>query len=194
MGNFASVYVLFNGTNGTYVGDGNNVQINVNCDRMFSYSPRQCWLKRSTMPGDGTQIRYIVTFNPSDPEFDQNTLQGYMIENEGQDVMIDIINWQALITACNCPDCTDSTGNLVARYYVYGQTPFSPLTANWFCVQRADDGSGYSHAKFVTDYAMNYIGNVRLKSNNSGVSIYTFQSFYSLLQLTAQGTDVITQC
>lgn len=191
---FASVYALYNGNSGTYVGDGNAVLINVNCDRLRDYSPRPCWLKRNLLPGDGTQIRYILTFNSADPEFDSNTLQGFFIEGDGQDSMIDIVNWQALIDACNCPDCTDTGGNLVARFYVYGQPSFAPLTGNYFCITRADDGSGYAHNVFVTDYATQYIGNVRMKSNNSGISVYTFQSFYSLNQLTAIGTDVIVQC
>lgn len=191
---FVTAYALYNGTSGTYVGDGQAIPININCDRLRDYSPRPCWLKRNLFPGDGTKIRYILTFNSADPEFDQNTLQGYFIEGDGQDTMIDIVSWQAFLDACNCPDCVGTTGNLVPRFYTYGQPAFTPLTSLFFCVTRLDDGSGYAHDKFVTDYLTFYIGNVRLKSNNSGVSVYTFQSFYPLNQIIAQGTDTIVQC
>lgn len=189
----ATVYALYNGNSGNYVGD-QNIQLNVNCNLMRDYSPRQCWLKRRLMPGDGTQIQSLITFDGTDPEIDSNTLQGYWIEVDGQDTMIDIVDWQHLITACNCPDCVSGTGNPVARFYVYGAPTFSAPVGNFYCVTRADDGSGYAHDVVVTDYAMQYIGNVRVKSNVSGVSVYTFQSYYSLAQLTAMGTDTIVQC
>jgi hypothetical protein len=190
---FASVYAIYNGTSGTFVG-ANNVLINVNCDRLRDYSPRPCWLKVRLMPGDGTQIQYLLTFDGTDPEIDSNTLLGFFIEGDGQDTMIDIINWQALIDACNCPDCTDTGGNLVARFYTYGIPTFSVPTGLYYCVTRADDGSGYAHDVAVTDYVTQYVGTMRLKSNVSGVSVYTFQSFYTIAQLQPIGTDTIVQC
>jgi hypothetical protein len=192
---FASAYVLYNGTSGSYVGD-QAVQIQMDCTRFRAYSPRQCWLKRRLMPGDGTQIQHLLTFNGSDPEIDSNTLVGFMVENDGQDTMIDIVSAAALVTACNCPDCVSGTGNPVARNYPYGVPTFTAPVGLFYCVTRADDGSGYSVDKFVTDYVTGYIGNIRVKSNVSGVSVYTFQSFYTLAQLQAiaVGTDVIAQC
>lgn len=191
----ATAYVLYNGTSGSYVGD-QNVQIQIDCTRLRAYSPRQVWLKRRLLPGDGTQIQYLLTFNALDPEIDSNTLVGYMIENDGQDTMIDIVTATALVTACNCPDCVSGTGNPVARTYAYGIPTFTAPVGLFYCVTRADDGSGYSVDKFVTDYVTGYIGNIRVKSNVSGVTVYTFQSFYTLAQLQAiaVGTDSIVQC
>lgn len=191
----ASVYVLYNGTSGSFVGD-QNVQIQVDCNRLRAYSPRPCVLKRRLMPGDGTTIQYLLTFNLSDPEIDSNSLSGFSIENDGQDVMIDVVSAAAFVTACNCPDCVSGTGNPVARLYTYGIPTFVVPGGLFYCITRADDGSGYAVDKFVTDYVPNYFGNIRFKSNNSGVSIYTFQSFYSLAQLQQLliGADTIAQC
>lgn len=195
MGNLATAYVIYNGTDGSFVGDQNqNTTIQINCDRLRAYSPRPCWLKRNLFAGDGTQIRYQLTFNGSDPEFDQNTLQGYFIENDGQDTMIDVVSWQALVEACNCGDCAAQNGNVIARYYAYGWPNFSPLTGNTYCLTRADDGSGYAHDVAVTDYQNQYYGNMRLKSNLSGISTYVFSSFYTISQLTPIGTDSIAAC
>lgn len=190
-----SAYVLYNGTSGSYVGD-KNTQIQIDCNRLRAYSPRPVWLKRRLLPGDGTQIQYLLTFDGTDPEIDSNTLQGFMIENDGQDTMIDIVSAAALVTACNCPDCVSGTGNPVTRLYNYGIPTFTAPVGLFYCVTRADDGSGYSVDKFVTDYVPNYVGNIRVKSNISGVTIYTFQSFYSLakLQTLLIGTDTIAQC
>jgi hypothetical protein len=192
---FATAYVLYNGTSGSYVGD-QNIQININCDRMRAYSPRPVWLKRRLMPGDGTQIQYLPTFNATDPEIDSNTLVGFAIEVDGQDTIIDIVTWQALITACNCPDCVDGFGNLVTRLYTYGVPAFTTPTALFYCVTRADDGSLYAHSRVATDYTTSMIGNVQVVSNISGVSIYRIQSYYTISQLLALavGTDVIAQC
>lgn len=191
----ASVYAIYNGTSGTYVGDSATpVLLNVNCDRLRDYSPRPCWLKRRLMPGDGTQMQYLLTFDGTDPEIDSNTLQGFFIEGDGQDTMIDILNWQALIDACNCPDCTDTGGNLVARFYSSGIPSFTSPVALYYCVTRADDGSGFAVDVFVEDYLTQYIGNIRVKSNVSGVSVYTFASFFSISQFTPIGTDTIVQC
>lgn len=190
-----SAFVLYNGTSASYVGD-KNVQIQIDCNRLRAYSPRPVWLKRRLMPGDGTIIQNLLTFDGTDPEIDSNTLQGFMIENDGQDVMIDIVSAAAFVTACNCPDCVSGTGNPVARFYAYGVPSFAPPTGLFYCITRADDGSGSAVDKFVTDYVPNYIANIRIKSNNSGVSVYTFQSFYSLVQLQKYlvGTDTIAQC
>lgn len=191
----ASAYVLYNGTSGSYVGD-QAVQIQINCNELRAYSPRQVWLKRRLMPGDGTQLQYLLTFDGTDPEIDSNTLVGYMIENNGQDTMIDIVSAAALVTACNCPDCVSGTGNPVARTYPYGVPTFTAPVALFYCVTRADDGSGFSVDDFVTDYVTAYIGNVRVKSNVSGVTVYTFQSYFNLakLQSLMVGTDTVVQC
>ena len=189
----ATAYVIYDGTSGTY--EGGNKTIQINCDRLRAYSPRPCWLKRRLMPGDGTKLQYLLTFDVNDPEItDVNTLQGYAIEVDGQDTMIDIASDTALVAACNCPNCNTPNSNLITRFYTSGIPSFVTPTANHFCVTRSDDGTGYAHDKMVMDYTGRYIGNMRLKSNTSGVSVYTFDSFYSLAQLKPVGTDVITIC
>lgn len=190
-----SAFVLYNGTSGSYVGD-QNVQIQIDCTRLRAYSPRPCWLKRRLLPGDGTQIQYLLTFNSLDPEIDSNTLVGFFIENDGQDTMIDIVSAAAFVTACNCPDCVSGTGNPVARLYAYGIPTFTTPVALFYCITRADDGSLFAHSKVTTDYTVDQIGNFQSVSNISGVSIYRIQSFYTLAQLQALavGADVIAQC
>lgn len=191
---FATAYVIYDGTSGTYVGNQNST-IQINCDRMRAYSPRPCYLLRHLFPGDGTQIEYLMTFQVSSEDLlDPNTIQGYAIEVDGQDTMIDIASWQALITACNCPDCTDANGNLVARFYTSGIPDFNPPSINTLCITRNDDGSSFAHNEVAMAYTGRYIGSVRLKSNITGVSIYTVQSFYTATTLIPVAGDVISSC
>lgn len=193
----ATAYVIYDGTGATYEGGLKTIQIN--CDRLRAYSPRPCYLKRRLMPGDGTQIQYLLVIqdinsSPTDPEIDSNTIQGFAIEVDGQDTMIDIVSADALVAACNCPNCNTPNANFITRFYTSGISAFTPPVANHFCVTRSDDGSGYAHDKMVMDYTGRYIGNIRMKSNTSGVSVYTFDSFYALARLTPVGSDVITIC
>lgn len=191
---FAQAYIIYDGTSGTYVGNQNKT-ININCDRLRAYSPRPVWLLRRLMPGDGTQIQHLLTFEPSSAEIaDANTIQGFAIEVDGQDTMIDIASATALDNACNCPDCVAPNGNIVTRFYTGGIASFVAPTLNTLCVTRSDDGSGYAHDKMVMDYTGRYIGIVRLKSNVSGVSVYEVHSFYSTTTLIPVGTDVISSC
>jgi hypothetical protein len=193
---FATAYVIYDGTSGTYVGN-QNTTIQINCDRMRAYSPRPCWLLRNLFGGDGTQIEYLLTFQPSSQELlDSNTIVGYFIEVDGQDTMIDIATWQALITACNCPDCTDANGNLVARNsdYASGIPDFVPPSTNQLCITRNDDGSSFAHNEVAMNYTGRYIGIVRHISYVSGVSIYQIQTFYTATTLIPVNGDVIASC
>jgi hypothetical protein len=188
----ATAYVIYNGTSGTY--EGGNKTITINCDRLRAYSPRPVWLKRRLMPGDGTVIQYLLSFDDNDPEVDINSIRGFFIENDGQDTMIDIPSVQALVDACNCPNCDSPNGNVIARLYTSGIQPFVSPTLNTICITRLDDGSGYAHDKAVMDYTGRYIGTMRMKSNNSGTSIYEMKTFYSLSQITPVGADVLASC
>lgn len=191
---FATAYVLYDGNSGTYVGDqGKTIQIN--CDRMRAYSPRPCYLLRRLMPGDGTQEQALLTFEVGSPEWaDTNTLRGYAIEVDGQDTMIDIVSWEDLINACNCPDCDSPDGNPVASNY--GGTPpaFNPPTLLKYCITRLDNGTGYDHDKAVTDYVGQYVGDMLAICN---VAVEGgFQSTYQVeaYQIpTAIGDDVIAE-
>lgn len=184
-----SAYVIYDGTSGTYVG-GANKTIQINCERLKAYSPRPVWLLRRLMPGDGTQIQHLVTFQPTSAELlDPNTIQGFWIEVDGEDTMIDIASAEALINACNCPDCDTPDGNPVARFYTSGIPQFAQLTLNTYCLTRTDDGSGYAHDVAVMAYTGRYVGTMRLRSNVSGVSHYQFQAFGDAP--TPVGTDVI---
>ncbi|HLA59530.1 MAG TPA: hypothetical protein VK622_12240 [Puia sp.] len=182
-----SAYILYDGNSGTFVGDQNKT-IQINCERMRAYSPRPAWLLRRLMPGDGTQIQSLLTFELTSNDQDANTLQGYAIEVDGQDSMIDIVTWEALINACNCPDCDDPDGNPVARFYSSGTPAFTPLTLNTYCITRNDDGTGYDHDVAVMAYTGRYVGNMRLRSNLSGVSHYQIEA-YSKPQ--SVGSDVV---
>jgi hypothetical protein len=188
----ATAYVVYDGTSGTY--EGGLKTISINCDRLRAYSPRVAWLKRRLMPGDGTQIQYLPTFETNDPEVDINSIRCFAIEVDGQDTFIDIASMDALTNACNCPDCNSPNGNVITRLYTSGIPQFVPPTLNTFCLTRLDDGSLYAHRKVTMDYTGRYIGNMTMTSHNSNTSIYTFQSFYSLAQLTPVLADVIVAC
>lgn len=173
---FVTAYVIYNGTSGNYVG-WQNATIQINCDRLRAYSPRPCLLKRRLMPGDGTTIQYFLTFDMLDPEADSNTIQGYFIEVDGQDTMIDIASWTNLVAQCNCPDCDTPGGNIVPRFYTSGISDFVPPTTTTYCIQRSDDGTDGDHEVFSTDYTGRYIGSARLRRNVSGVSFYQIDAF-----------------
>ncbi|MGL4630037.1 MAG: hypothetical protein ACRCVT_02430 [Leadbetterella sp.] len=148
-----------------------------------AFTPRNVWLLRYLIPGQN-QVQYLMTFTPSSEQLaDPNTIQGLYLEQDGEGVMIDCISISNFNTIAN------SGGALTTRY----STPptFTIPSALWYCVTRSDAGTGYAHDVLATDYVGQYIGNVRLKSNASGVSIYTFQSYEKPIAI---GSDTIAQC
>lgn len=191
MPNLVNAYVIYNGTTNEFVGD-NGVTISINCERLAAFSPRPVWLKRLLAPGDGTIILYEPTFNPtSDELLDTNTLQGFWIEQDGMDVMIDVTTQAAFQTACDA--CCGTVPTIIANNYA-GNTPdFTPLTLNTFCIYRFDNGSAGAHDAFAWAYTGQYIGTAVMRSNFSNVSHYTIRSYWTLLQWASilQGTDVI---
>ncbi len=192
MPNLVNAYVIFDGNSSTYVGD-QAITISINCERLQAFSPRPVWLTRTQAPGDGTIILYEPTFNPSSAQLDDpNTLHGFWIEQDGQDVMVDVTTQAAFQAACDA--CCGAVPAIIANNYAGAATAFAPLAANWLCVTRADDGSAGAHDAFADDYVGQFIGLARLKSNSSGVSVYTFQSYYTVSQITPFGSDTIANC
>ncbi len=185
MANLVNAYVIYNGTTGLYVGDDSpRPTVTINCERLNAFSPRAVWLKRILAPGDGTIILYEPTFDPtSDELLDTNTLQGFWIEQDGQDVMIDAVSLAAITDACMA--CCGEGTDLVAPFYDAGVTAFSPLTLNTFCIYRLDDGSAGAHDAFAADYVGTFVGKCVMRSNLSNTSHYTLQSYYTLAQFTA---------
>lgn len=173
--------VIFKG--GQYVFNDPENQVDLNSAKIDAFSPRVCWLLRTIVPGTN-QVQYLITFTPSSEEIaDTNTIQGLWVEQDGKGIMIDCISVDNFNTIAN------AGGNLQRRY---GAAPaFTTPTPSWWCITRADNGSGAAHDKVVTDYIGQYIGNVRVKSNNSGISIYTVQAFGTL---KAIGTDSVAIC
>lgn len=191
MSNLVNAYVIYDGTTNRFVGD-DYVTISINCDRLNSFSPRPVWLKRFLAPGDGTTILYEPTFSPtSDELLDSNILQGFWIEQDGQDVMIDVTTQAAFQTACDA--CCGTVPTIIASLYNGNVPDFSLLTLNSFCIYRLDDGSAGAHDDFAWDYTGKYIGTAQLRSNFSNTSHYTIKSFYTLAQMKALlvGTDTI---
>lgn len=178
--------VLFTATaiyleNGRYVfNDASNV-VTINAPEIDAFSPQPVWLLRYLIPGNN-QVQYQLTFQPSSADLsDANTLLGFWIEQEGVGVMIDCIGLDQLLAVAN------GTGTIQRRY---GAAPaFTSPTPSWWCITRADDGSGFAHDTLVMDYIGQYYGNVRLKTNTSGVSVYTFQAYGSV---TAVKNDSVT--
>lgn len=169
---------------GQYVfNDPNNV-IDLNSLQIDSFAPRNCWLLRYIVPGTN-QVQYMLTFNPSSADLaDSNTIQGLWVEQQGKGVMIDCIsidNFNSILNA--------GSGNLQRRY---GSAPdFTTPTPSCFRITRADNGTGSAHDQVVTDYVGQYIGNVRLVSNNSGISVYEISAYGTPVAI---GTDSIAAC
>lgn len=161
--------------------DSNNV-ITINADRIMAFTPRNAWILRYLVPGQN-QIQYLVTFEPTSAQLlDVNTLQGIYVEQDGQGVVVDCISITNFVTA------VDTGGSITGKYN--GTIPaFVSPTAIAYCISRADDGSGFAHDNVVTDYLLDYVGNVRLRSNISGVSHYIV---FSYTFPAARGADVVT--
>lgn len=186
-----NAYVIYNGTTNEFVGD-KYVTATINCVQLSAFSPRPVWLKRFLAPGDGTVMLYEPTFSPtSDELLDSNILAGYWIEQDGQDLMIDAQTLASFTDACDA--CCGDTPSIVPSNW-NGKTPaFTNLTLNTFCIYRFDNGTAGDHDAFAWDYAGNYVGTAKLRSNFSNVSHYTIQSYWTLAQFTALlvGTDTI---
>ena len=159
--------------------DTNNV-ITLNGDRVQAFTPRPAWIKRYLVPGQN-QIQYLLTFEPSSADLaDPNTLTGVYIEQDGQGVVIDCISVVNLNAALN------GTGS-ITQTYAGGIPLFVSPTAVAYCLIRADDGSAYAHGQVSTAYVGQYWGNIRLRSNVSGISHYTIFSFsFPVAQLNIQ--------
>lgn len=168
---------------GHYVFNDSNNSIAINSPQIDGFSPVNAWLLRYIIPGQN-QIQYLLTFDPNSAQLaDANTIQGIYVEQDGQGVLVDCISTAQFIAVAN------GTGTIQRRY---GAAPaFTGPTPTWYCVTRADDGSAAAHGDVATDYVTQYIGNVRVKSNVSGVSVYTFQSFTVPIAI---GSDSIAVC
>lgn len=189
MANLVQAYVLYNGTTGQYVGD-QGLTITMNCERVRAFSPRPVWLKRFLAPGDGTVVLYEPTFNPSSAELlDTNTLQGFWIEQDGQDIMIDITTVNAFQNACNA--CCGSVPTVIANTYAGAPTAFSALSVTTLCIYRFDDGSAGAHDKMASDYVGLYVGSIVMRSNFSNISHYTMTTYFTLTTMPIIGTDSV---
>lgn len=160
--------------------DSNNV-ITINADNVLAFTPRPAWIKRYVVPGQN-QIQYLVTFEPSSADLaDPNILQGvYVEEMPGLGVVIDSISVVDTNNALN------GVSSITPRY-AGGIPLFTTPTAVAYCLVRADDGSASAHGLVSQAYVGQYYGNVRLRSNVSGISHYTLFSFtFPIAQLCPQ--------
>lgn len=149
--------------------DPNNL-ISINADRVQAFTPRPAWIKRYLVPGQN-QIQYLLTFEPSSSDLlDPNLLQGIYLEQDGSGVVIDSIS------VANTNDALNGVGSITRRYGA-GIPLFTTPTAIAYCLVRADDGSAFAHGQVSTQYVTQYYGNVRLRSNVSGISHYILFSF-----------------
>lgn len=159
--------------------DTNNV-ISLNADLIQAFTPKPGWLKRYLVPGQN-QVQYLLTFEPSSADLaDPNTLTGVYIEQNGQGVLIDSISVANLTNALN------GAGN-ITQNYAGGIPLFATPTAIAYCLSRADDGSSFAHGQVTMQYVTQYVGNVRLRSNVSGISHYILFSYnFPVAQLCPQ--------
>jgi len=193
MPNLINAYVLYNGTTGIYVGNDTPApMISINCERLQAFSPRPVWLKRQLAPGDGTVILYEPTFAPTSADLlDSNTLQGYWIEQDQQDVMVDVATLAAFQSACDA--CCGTVPAVVTGTYNGNVPAFTPPSLNTFCIYRADSGSAGDHDAFAASYVGNIVGIAQLRSNFSYLSHYTIKTYYSqeAFQSLLVGSDTI---
>lgn len=159
--------------------DANNL-VSINADRVQALTPRPAWIKRYLVPGQN-QVQYLLTFEPSSADLlDPNLLQGVYLEQDGLGFVIDSIS------VANTNDALNGVGSITQRYGA-GIPLFTTPTAVAYCLVRADDGSAYAHGQVSTQYVTQYYGNVRLRSNVSGISHYILFSFtFPIAQLNIQ--------
>ncbi|MCB0472290.1 MAG: hypothetical protein KDC56_04425 [Flavobacteriaceae bacterium] len=168
---------------GQFVFNDSQNEIELNSAEIQSFSPRPVWLLRYIVPGD-QRVHYALTFDPSSADLaDSNTILGLWVEQNGKGVMIDCISVD------NFNSIANSGGTLQRRY---GAAPvFTAPTASCYRITRADDGTGAAHNQVVTDYIGQYVGNIRLVSNLSGVSVYEFSAYGTPVAI---GSDSIAAC
>lgn len=162
--------------------DPNNV-VDLNAPLVSGFSPRNVWLLRYLVPGQN-QVQYQLTFEPSSADLaDVNTITGLYVEQGGTGIMIDCIS------IANFNAVANGTGTIQRAY---GAAPaFTSPTGNFWCVTRSDDGSAAAHGDVSTDYLTQYVGNIRLKSNTSGTSVYTFKAYGTVVAI---GSDSVAIC
>ncbi len=182
-----NVYVLFNVTSGTDL-TGQGVTATLNCERLNSFSPRQAWMKRQMNPGDGTVITNTPSSDPNDPEFDANTIQGFLIQQDDNTLFIDIANAAALTDACN--ECCGDVPAIATPFYTSGiPDVFAVPTLANYCIERADAGDGYAHQILGLDYVGQTVGNTRIADSDGEETHYQVQAFSAPVAL---GTDTVT--
>lgn len=182
-------YIIYNAHSNTYVNDGSVVTLN--CDRLNAYTPRPCWLQRWLPAGDGTDVIYQLTFDLSSAEQTQygtNLIQGFYIEQDGQGVMIDVLDLATFLNGCDAC-CGGSTG-MMTRFYA-SIPDFTAPTEVIYCITRLDDGSAYAANSFADDYVSQFHGNIMVRSSISGTTRYQVTSF-SGYPPVPQGTDVVS--
>lgn len=181
-------YIIYNAHSNTYVNDGSVVTLN--CDRLNAYTPRPCWLQRWLPAGDGSDIIYQLTFDLSSAEqtqYGDNLIQGLYIEQDGQGVMIDVLDLTTFLNGCDA--CCGGATGVMTRFYTT-IPDFTNPTETIFCITRADDGSAYAANTLADDYAGQFHGNIKVRSSISGTTRYQVTSF-SGYPPVAQGSDVV---
>lgn len=177
--NLIQAYLIYNGKSESYVADG--TLITINCQQLQAFSPVKVWLQRSPFPGtDGTGIQYQPTFSVNSTDLAQygtNLIQGYWIQQaDGSGMMIDIVDANTLISACNAC-CDSSPAVTLARYYSGGIAAFTDPASAKFCIYRLDDGSASAHNDAALAYTSQYTGSFKLVGNLSGTSRYEITSY-----------------
>lgn len=182
-------YIIYNAHSNTYVNDGSVVTLN--CDRINAFTPRPVWLQRWLPAGDGTNTIYQLTFNLSSADqaqYGTNLIQGFYVEQDGQGIMVDVLDLPTLLTACDA--CCGGAAGTLPRFYSTGIAAFTLPTEATYCISRLDDGSSYAHNQLAGDYASQFHGNALLISQISGVSRYRVTSFSGWPPIPV-GTDTI---
>lgn len=193
MARLVTAKVIYNGLTNEFVANDPNALVTITCENLSAYSPRQVWLQRWLAPGDGTLIMYQPTFQLTSADvaaYGANLIQGLWIQTlDGVPVMIDVLDLQTFLTACNgC--CDDDVPVPITPYYSTGVPSFTYPTTTSYCIARVDDGSADAFNNFALDYnPLQGINIVQMRSHASGISYYDVTSAIVPVPL---GTDVVT--
>lgn len=166
MPNLVTAKVLYNITSGNPL-MYSDVSITLNCLELSAFSPRQAWIKTEVAPGDGTALVYVVT--SEEPADLTNVIQGWMVVQNSESVIIDAVDLDAILGACNA--CCDGEYE-IAPYYTSGVPAFTVPSFSQFCIERTDDGSSSAFETFNLDYLTFILGGGTVFARSGGVTSY----------------------
>ncbi len=175
--------VLYNVTSATPL-MGLDVTATINCAELASFSPRKVWITTQIAPGDGTALIYVITSD--EPTDLTNAIQGYMVVQGSQTIVIDAIDG-GLEDACDA--CCDGD-NSVTPYYTSGVPAFTVPTTTAYCIERTDAGDASAFENFNLAYLTQILNGGTVSSRTTGVTSYDVVSYTVPIAI---GSDTVSE-